>query len=639
MNVGHIKSETRASMNEPGDFAIRRRRMRRLWLAVVLIGTVTPWLLTGCARPDDGDFIPGVSERLDTEAARGNAKSRAAPATHVGREVVDAPQQPATRPPERQQSQLAAAAPIWLTDVTGETGITFVHTDGSSGKRYIVETVSAGLALFDYDRDGDTDIYFLNGAPLPGTEVAEPPRNQLWRNDGGWRFTYVTDAAGVGDTGYGLGVAAGDYDNDGDLDLYLNNFGPNVLYRNNGDGTFADVTTEAGVGNGDRVGAGVCFFDMDGDGHLDLYVSNYVEFSYDTHFVQESKNFPVYAGPMDYPPTPDTLYRNNGDGTFTDVSADSGVAAHKGPGMGIVCADFDDDGDTDVVVGNDAAANFVFQNDGAGKFEQVGLFSGMAFDGLGTAHGTMGVDCGDYNNDGRLDFYMTSYQQQSATLYENLGDGLFEDVTDLAGAGADTVSNVTWGNGFVDFDNDGDRDLFVARGHLHDNVERFDNTTTYLARNVLLMSTGDGKFDNVSDRCGDGLAVQLSSRGAGFDDLDNDGDVDVVILNSRRQPTILRNDSAAGNRWIEIRLRGTQTNRDGVGARVKVVAGDLTQVDEVHSGRGYQSHYGMRLHFGLGKRRQVDRIEVRWIGGEKDIVENLVADQLVTIVEGGTKAP
>jgi len=539
--------------------------------------------------------------------------------------------------PEPAPSQLPPAnpaGPIWFTDVTRQTGISFVHTDGSSGRRYIVETVSAGLALFDYDRDGHVDVYFLSGAPLRGTEVDSPPRNELWRNEGGWKFVNVTDRAGVGDTGYGLGVAAGDYDNDGDPDLYLNNYGPNVLYRNNGDGTFTDVTAEAGVDNGDQVGAGVSFLDMDGDGDLDLYVANYVRFTYDTHLVQESHGFPVYAGPMDYAPTSDTVYRNNGNGTFTDVSRESGVAGHKGPGMGMVCADFDDDGDTDVVVGNDAAANFVFQNDGSGKFEQVGLFIGMAFDGLGSPQGTMGVDCGDFNNDGRLDFYMTSYQQQSATLYENLGDGLFEDTTNLVGAGADTISNVTWGNSFVDFDNDGDRDLFVARGHLHDNVEQFDDSTSYFAKNVVLMNTGQGKFVNVSHRCGDGLNVKLSSRGAGFDDLDNDGDVDVVILNSRREPTVLRNDSTNEHHWLQVVLRGTKTNRQGVGARVTVAAGDRTQRDEVHSGRGYQSHYGTRLHFGLGQQDKVDRIEVRWIGGGADVVKNVAGDQVVTVVEG-----
>jgi len=531
-------------------------------------------------------------------------------------------------------SAAQAGGPIVLRDVTTKTGISFRHTDGGCGRRYIMETVSAGLALFDYDGDGDVDIYFLNGAPLRGAKVDVAPGNALYRNDGGFRFTDVTEKAGVGDTGYGLGVAVGDYDNDEDPDIYLNNYGPNVLYRNNGDGTFTDVTKRAGVGNGDKVGAGACFLDMDKDGDLDLYVANYLKFSYDAHVATHMSGFPVYTGPTRYPPAPDTLYRNNNDGTFTDVSAESGVGAHAGWGMGMVCADYDNDGDTDVFIANDVSENFLFRNDGTGKFEEIGLISGVAYDVAGEAQGSMGVDCGDYNNDGLLDFHQTSYQRQLALLFKNLGRGLFEDVTLVARAGTGTLAHVTWGSSLVDFDNDGDRDLFIACGHLQDNVERYDDTLQYYARNILLMNIGDGKFLNVSDQCGDGLAVELSSRGAAFDDLDNDGDIDVVILNSRRQPTILRNDSANHNRWIQIRLRGVKSNRDGVGARVKVVAGDLTQIDEVHSGRGYQSHYGMRLHFGLGKRHRVDRIEVRWIGGGVDVVENVGVDRLVTITEG-----
>jgi len=530
-----------------------------------------------------------------------------------------------------------AQSPIVLRDATKQTGISFVHTDGSSGKRYIIETVCCGLATFDYDGDGDVDIYFLNGAPLKGTKADAPPVNELWRNDGDWRFTNVTRQAGVGDTGYGLGVVAGDYDNDGDQDLYLNNYGPNVLYRNNGDGTFTDVTKTASVANGHQVGAGACFFDMDKDGDLDLYVANYVDFTYENHRPVRFNGHPAYGGPMDYRPTPDTLYRNNGDGTFSNVSVESGVAAHKGTGMGMVCADYDHDGDTDIFVGNDVAANFAFENDGTGKFKEVGLTAGLAYNLSGTAQATMGVGCADYNNDGRLDFYLTTYQRQLTTLYKNLGDGLFDDVTLVTRAGAGTYRHITWGTDFVDFDNDGDRDIFVACGHLQDNLHLFDDTTTYHARNVLLMNTGQGKFVNVSEKAGDAMAVKLSSRGAAFDDLDNDGDVDAVILNSRRPPTILKNDSPRQNHWIQILLRGKKTNRRGVGAHVKVTAGDLTQIDEVHSGRGYQSHYGTRLHFGLGKHDRVNRIEVRWLGGGTDVFEDIGADRLITLTEGSGK--
>ena len=559
-----------------------------------------------------------------------------------------------------------AEGEIILTDVTSRTGITFVHTDGGCGNRYIMETVTAGLALFDYDNDGDIDIYFLNGAPLKGTPVSSvedrnggktPPKNALYRNDGGWKFTDVTEKAGVGDTGYGLGVAVGDYDNDGDQDIYLNNYGLNILYRNNGDGTFTDVTKRAGVEDSPpHVGAGACFLDMDKDGDLDLFVAHYLEFSYDKHVTTTTRGIPVYANPRFYRPVPDVLYRNNGDGTFTNVSDSCGIGRHASWGMGMVCGDYDNDGDTDIFVANDVSANFLFKNDGTGLFEEVGVETGFAYDGNGDEQGSMGVECGDYDNDGWLDFYVTSYQNQLATLYKNLQGGAFEDVTLTTGAGARTLPDVTWGSGLVDFDNDGDRDLFIACGHLQDSVELYDPAATYYEQNILLMNTGDGKFADVTDESGDGMKVKLSSRGAGFDDLDNDGDVDVVISNSRREPTILRNDSPNKGHWLQVRLIGVKTNRDGVGARVKVTAGNLTLIDEVHSGRGYQSHYGTRLHFGLGNRDKVDRIEVRWIGGGQgealhsnkpalggpasggvDVFENIAVDRLITLTEGTSK--
>jgi len=527
-----------------------------------------------------------------------------------------------------------AGCPIQLHEVTDETGITFTHYDGSSGDRYIVETVTAGLALFDYDGDGDQDIYFLNGASLRGSKVEGVPRNALYRNDGNWQFTDVTEAAGVGDPGFGLGVAAADYDNDGDQDLYVNNYGPNVLYRNNGDGTFSDVTNQARVGCGQVVGAGACFLDADADGDLDLYVANYVKFTCENHVVHMVDGFPNYVGPRDYEPEPDVLYRNNGDGTFTDISDDAGIGRHAGSGMGIVCCDHDRDGDTDIFVLNDVAGNFFFDNDGTGRFQEVGLSSGTAYNMYGDELGSMGIDCGDYDNDGLLDFLMTSYQGELPVLYRNLGNGAFEDVTVATGAGAGSFAYVNWGTGLVDFDNDGDRDIFIACGHLQDNIDLYDDTTAYRVRNIVLMNTGDGRFSDISDRCGDGLHAELSSRGTGFDDLDADGDIDAVILNSRDRPTILENESQAGNHWVDIRLCGVTANRDGVGAQVKVVAGDLVQVDEVHSGRGYQSHHGMQLHFGLGTHSRVDRIEVSWIGAEPDVLVDVAADQVLTIVEG-----
>ena len=529
---------------------------------------------------------------------------------------------------------------IQLKDVTQQTGISFVHTDGSSGKRFIVETVASGLATFDYDRDGKIDILFLNGSSLPGSPTTPiPHRNALYRNEGDWKFTDMSHAAGLIDTSYSLGVCVGDYNNDGFPDIYLNNFGPNILYRNTGDGTFINATQEAGLAAGNQVGAGASFLDFDGDGHLDLFVANYVGFTFQNHTTSHMNGFPSYVGPLNYPPTTNALFHNNGDGTFTDVSVASGIASLTGSGMGVISTDFDNDGDTDIIVGNDLRPDFVLQNDGAGTFKEVGALLGLAYDSFGNVQGSMGVECADWNNDGWFDVYITPYHRQLTTLYENRKGGYFDDVARQTGAATGTYQHVKWGVGIIDFDNDSNRDLFIACGHLIDNVEKFDGTTSYAARNIVLQNTGQGKFVNVSDQCGDGLLPKLSSRGTAFDDLDNDGDLDAVILNTRRKPTILRNDSSGKNHWIQIQLRGTKSNRDGVGARVTVSAGGLNQIDEVHSGRSYQSDFGKRLQFGLEQHGMVEEISVNWIGGGVDTVRNVGVDQLITIVEGQGLVP
>lgn len=523
---------------------------------------------------------------------------------------------------------------IRFEDVTANTGITFRHCDGSSGLYRIAEGVSSGLALLDYDSDGDVDIYLLSGAYAQDVKPSDTPINQLYRNEGNWRFTDVTQAAGVGDTGFSLGVTTGDYDNDGDQDIYVNNYGPNVLYRNNGDGTFTDVTQKAGVAHGDRMGAGANFLDIEGDGDLDLFVSSYVIYSPDTYIPKATGGFPVYPGPGIYEFTFEALYRNNGDGTFSDISKASGIAFQQSPGMGSTCADFDNDGDTDIFTANDTQANYLYENDGAGHFTEIGLLTGVAYDLHGQTQGSMGMELADYDNDGWLDLCVTSYQNEWASLLHNLGDGIFEDVTLTSGMGNGTVQKVTWGVGCVDFDNDGLRDLFVACGHIQANVESFDDRSTYHQKNVLYRNLGKGKLKDVSKQGGNGLEVQLASRGAGFDDMDNDGDVDVVILNSRREPTMLRNDSPDQGHWLQVTLQGTRTNRDGVGAQVRLMVSDATWMDEVHSGRGYQSDYGRRLHFGLGTYSQINGIEVRWIGGVRERFPITKVDHHVVLVEG-----
>lgn len=548
---------------------------------------------------------------------------------------------------QRPPAELAPKGfPIQFRDVTEQTGIDFVHTDGSSGRRYIVESMSAGLATFDYDGDGLVDIYFPNGAPLPGAEYDRVPRHALYKNLGNWRFREATDEAGLGARSFGLGIAIGDYDNDGWPDIYLNNFGPNILYRNNGNGTFRDVTGPAGVARGRLVGAGACFLDIDGRGLLDLFVGNYIDLDLSRHVPKTVGGVPSYPSPKDYQPVPNTLFRNVGDGTFRDISLGSGIGGYAGRAMGMICADADNDGATDIFVLNDVLENFFFHNDGRGNFEEAALLMGVAVNARGEVLANMAVDCGDYDRDGRLDFFTTNYQSESPMLLRNLGHGLFEDVATATNAGESAFPYVNWGCGMVDFDNSGRRSIFLGNGHTEDNIELREPTTSYRCRNLVLQNTDTGKFLDVSDRAGLTSLPPHAARGVAFDDLDNDGAVDVVILNSRERPTVLRNRYYAHggtNHWLQLRLAGVKANRDGVGARVRVVAGELSQIDEVHSGRGYQSHWGSRLSFGLGRHARADRIEVRWIGGGVDVLTDVPANQQLTIVEGrsavGAPAP
>jgi hypothetical protein len=529
------------------------------------------------------------------------------------------------------------ASPFLFADVTDATGIAFRHFDGSTGKYHIVETYASGLCLFDYDGDGDDDIYFLSGAPLDAV-VEPPPANALYRNDGHMKFTDVTKAARVGDTGFGLGVCAGDYDNDGDLDLYVANYGPDVLYRNEGDGTFTDVTKAAGIGD-DRCGAGCAFLDIEADGDLDLYVANYLTFSIAESRPDHRGDIPLYHPPEIYKPQADVLYRNEGDGKFTDISAESGIASKVSWGMGIVCADYDDDGDTDIFVANDVAANFLWRNDGKGKFEEVAFAAGTAVDFNGDEQGSMGVDCGDLDNDGDIDFYQTCYATQIPCTFENQGGGIFADVSLPWGTSEHHLGKVSWGCNLGDFDDDGNLDIFVAAGHVHDKIDLITSAQRYKETNLLYRNLGGRRFREVSASSGPGLAVRESSRGSGIGDLDGDGDLDVVVQNSRSRPTVLRNDSPGENHWIEILTRGTRSNRSGIGARIRLTSGGVTRAAEVHSGRSYQSCYGLRVHFGLGRSATVERIEVRWPSGAVDVLTGVPADRVIEVVEESSPAP
>jgi enediyne biosynthesis protein E4 len=548
----------------------------------------------------------------------------------VPRDTHDAPQSP-------------VAPLVRFEDMTIQSGITFEHRDGSSGRHFTPETMSAGVATFDFDGDGLIDIYFPNGAALPGVIYDPPPRHALYRNLGDWQFQEVSHLAGIDCTAFGLGIAIADYDNDGFPDIYLNNFGPNILYRNNGDGTFTEVTDDAGVPgttvSGDlskKVGAGAVFLDLTGNGFLDLFSGNYIEIDLDTYVTPMKGHLPFYPTPMAYDPVPNTLYENQGDGTFQDISMVSGVAGFPGRCMGVISCDFDRDGHPDIFVCNDVFANFLLRNDGQGRFTEVGLVAGVAMSPSAEMVANMAVDAGDYDNDGWLDFFTTNYEQQYPLLLRNLGDGHFSNETLAAHAGRSVFHLVNWGCGLVDFDNDTHLDIFIGNGHTDSNVDYLESGGQYRCHNVVLWNTGEARFVDISEAAGLRDLPLRAARGIAFEDFDNDGDVDIVVLNSREPPTLLRNEwneVGSQNHWLQIQLVGVQANRDGVGARVDVTVGDLALVREVHSGRGYQSHWGSRLHFGLGPHDRVDRIEIRWPGGGTQILEQVPADQLLKIIQ------
>ncbi len=536
------------------------------------------------------------------------------------------------------------------------TPVPFVHTTGSTGQRYVVEPMTAGLALFDYDGDGLIDVYLLNGVMLPktpadgphwfdrlvnnqaATEAAEPLRgNRLYRNLGQWRFEDVTDAAGVGKMGYGLGVVAGDLNNDGYPDLYVSNFGPNDAYLNQGDGTFTEATEtlgllDSGLSGGGRFGAGVCLLDIDNDGNLDLYCANYQEFTFDKHFQKQIGEHFYHPGPQDFPPAPDLLFRNLGDGRFQDISQEAGINSKAAPGMGVIAADFNADGAIDIFVANDSYPNFLFINDGSGHFSEEALISGVAFDRLGRSNGNMGVDCGDFDNDGLLDLFTTTYQDEMPVLYRQLADGIFEDATHRVRIAPALLPHVNWGTGFIDLDHDGHKDLYVACGHFMDNIQYLDDRTAVKVSDFVLQNNGLGGFVDVTQASGVADFPLESSRGAAFDDLDNDGGVDVVVLNSDAPPSFIRNQSTVQN-WVVCELIGTASNRSAAGAVLQLTCGGVTQTAAVHVGRGYQSHYGTRVHFGLGN-QSTFQFTIRWPCGLVQEFESQEANRLFRVIEG-----
>lgn len=530
-------------------------------------------------------------------------------------------------------SVLPTRAELKFSEVTSEAGVQFKHEDGRSGAKYYLEPIGAGAAWFDYDRDGDIDIYFVNGADLPGMHSVVPPTNALYRNNGDGTFSDVTIQAGVADGSYGFSCAVGDFDNDGFPDLYVANFGPNVLYHNNRDGTFTDVTVRAGVGD-TLWGASAAFADYDNDSDLDLYVANYVAFELENNPQCGELNVRTYCSPTNFEGTPSVLYQNNGDGTFTDVTREAGVFNPNGKGMGIVWCDYDNDHDLDLFVANDLEADWLYRNQGDGVFTEVALFSGVAVDETGSAYSSMAPVFGDIDNDGWFDLVVTNFSGEPNAVYRSDRNGLFADITYRSGIGAQTLMRLSWGADFADFDNDGLVDLFIATGDLNDNIHLINPNLTYAQQNQLFRNTGNITFEDVSNQSGEGLLLKKVSRGAAFGDYDNDGDIDVIVTNCHQPPNLLRNDSAHLNHWLSFTTVGVQSNRDGIGTRIKVVVGGKSQIREVKSGGSYPSHSDMRLHFGLGQSDMADLVEIRWPSGFVERFENVRGNRFLTATEG-----
>lgn len=530
---------------------------------------------------------------------------------------------------------------VSFTDVAKKAGLSHRTVYGDEGRnRYLLETTGCGVAWFDYDNDGWLDIFFVNGSRFGGFESGSEPSNRLYRNNRDGTFTDVTVRAGLTRGGWGQAVCVGDYDNDGQDDLFISYFGMNALYRNRGDGTFEDVTDRAGVGvNATKWGSGSAFVDIDKDGDLDLFVAGYIDFDPKTAPLPESvpclyKGLTVACGPPGLKGGVNTLYRNEGNGRFTDISEKSGIRKAFGTyGLGVLTADFDNDSWPDIYVANDTSPAALYRNNRDGTFTDIGIEAGAAYSADGKPQAGMGVAAGDYDGDGLLDIFKTNFSGDTSSLYRNLGKNFFDDATFSAGIGVNTRW-LGWGCGFFDPDNDGWLDILLVNGHVYPEVDKLEAEAGYTQRKILYRNLRNGNFSDVTDKIGGALLEPTAARGAAFGDYDNDGLTDIAINPVNQTPVLLRGSSRSGNNWIGIRAIGTKSNRSGIGARIVCLTDDRRQIDEVRSGGSYYSQNDLRVHFGLGRATKVKSIEIRWPSGAVDTLKDLPVNRYIRVREG-----
>ena len=522
-----------------------------------------------------------------------------------------------------------------FVDAAVQAGITFRHTNGASPDKHLVETMGSGGLFFDYDGDGWIDIFIVDGGSLADVSVARRARHRLYHNSGAGAFVDVTERSGIRHREYGMGACAGDVDGDGHPDLYITNDGPNVLYRNRGDGTFVDVTEVARVGE-PRWSAGCAFADLDRDGDLDLWVVNYVnaDRAHNPFCGDARAGVRFYCHPLRYDPLPNTVYRNDGKGIFTDVSAASGVGSLRANGLGVVVTDYDSDGLPDVFVANDTMPNFLFRNTGNLRFAETGLASGIAVAADGKARAGMGIDTGDYDGDGRLDLVITNLDFEMHTVHRGLERGLFAYTAIESGVGYPTLPFVGFGVAFLDFDNDAQLDIAIANGHILDNAPQFRAGSTYAQRKLLFRNGTMRRFTEVGRLSGPAFAAMRVARGLATGDIDNDGDLDLLVTNNGQAAELLRNDGGNRGNALVVALRGSAGNTDAIGARIRLTSGLRTQIRDIKAGTSYLSQNDLRAHFGLGGATAVERIEVLWPSGRTESVADVPANQIIDIEEG-----